>query len=479
MKIIQDRKKISISNNRILRRNTNTLEEKDLGGLSMKSLFIKLILILLIISYVNMQAENNIQNDFLTKIKTGVSSGKIAYKLTEPEEIKTLLGAPETETKRKSGGMLVLKLEYPDVSILFGKMRNDPAPFTLREVLFKGKKIDIGEGNKVVLRSNDDLRKIDKFWGFSNISLVRLALRDKIELINIMTFDTLTEWPSEERLPEGFNPAKLLKEGKNPGLGIRSLHAKGIDGSGVGIAIIDQPLLLGHEEYSSRLIRYDAIGLDGISPQMHGSPVASIAVGKNIGVAPGASLTYFAVPMWEPDSTPYIKAIRKIFELNKILPEKEKICVVSISKGMFSKYKHFDEWKEVLNQAEKLGILVVTCDQAILEYGILSLIPGEDPDKVQSYEPGKYISEDDLIRVPGGDKTIASHRGNNVYTYDRNGGMSWGTPYIAGLGALAYQVDPEIKPRNIIKYLIETVTNTQSGPVVNPIGFIEMVQAKK
>lgn len=445
----------------------------------MKNNLVKLIFDFFIILFLIIYAEGENKSDLLTKIKNGIDSGKIAYKLTEPEEIKTLLGSPKTETERKSGGSLVLEFEYPDMSILFGKMRNDPAPFTIRKVIFQGKKVDIGEGNKVVLRSSDDIRKIDKFWGFQNISLVRLDLRDKIELINSMTFDTLTEWPSEDKLPVGFNPAKLLKEGKTPGLGIRFLHEKGIDGSGIGIAIIDQPLLLGHEEYSSRIIRYDATGLDGISPQMHGSPIASIAVGKNIGIAPGASLTYFAVPMWESDNTPYVNALRKIFKLNKKLPDKEKIRVVSISTGMFPKFKNFDEWNEVLNQAEKLGILVVTCDQAILEYGILSLIPGEDPDSVQSYKPGKYVSEDDTIRVPGANKTVASHRGNDVYTYDRKGGMSWGAPYIAGLAVLAYQVDPEITPQNIVRYLIETAVNTKSGPVVNPKEFIKIVENKK
>lgn len=423
--------------------------------------------------------EGKNRSDLLKKIKNGIDSGRIAYKLTEPEQIKTLLGVPQKETERKSGGMLMLELEYPNMSIIFGKMRNDPAPFTIREVFFQSKEIDIGEGNKVVLRNNDDIRKIDKFQGFQNMSLFRLDLRDKIELINSMTFDTLTEWPSEDKLPEGFNPAKLLREAKNPGLGIRSLHEKGIDGSGVGIAIIDQPLLLGHEEYTSRLIRYDATGLDGFSSQMHGSPVVSIAVGKNIGVAPGASLTYFAVPMWKSDNTSYINALRNIFELNKNLPVKEKIRVVSISTGMFPQYPNFDEWKEVLNHAEKLGILVVTCDQAILEYGILSLIPGEDPDKIQSYKPGKYVSEDDLIRVPGANKTLASHRGNCVYMYDRKGGMSWGAPYIAGLAALAHQVDPEINPKDIIEYLIKTATKTEFGPIVNPKEFIKIVKNKK
>ena len=42
----------------------------------------------------------------------------------------------------------------------------------------------------------------------------------------------------------GFDPAKLLEEGKNPGLGIHELHEEGIDGENVGIAVFDQPLLL-------------------------------------------------------------------------------------------------------------------------------------------------------------------------------------------------------------------------------------------
>jgi serine protease AprX len=57
------------------------------------------------------------------------------------------------------------------------------------------------------------------------------------------------------------------------------------------------------------------------------------------------------------------------------------------------------------------------------------------------------------------------------------GGMSWGVPYIAGLAALAYQVDPDIKPEKIIQLLIETTVKTKAGPIVNPKGFIEKIQS--
>lgn len=416
--------------------------------------------------------------ELIERIKEEVKSGKIAYKLTTPEEMISLLGEPLKRQEGKDGGMQMMGFEYPDIQIAFWKMRNYTAPFTLRRIYYKEQQIDIGEGKKLVLRTNQDLRKLDRFWGLVDVSLVKLDLRDQMDFLKSMTFDTLTEWPADDKLPPGFRPAEFIDNAKNPGLGIRALHAKGIDGTGVGIAIIDQPLLLGHTEYTSNITRYDETGLGDMPPQMHGSPVTSIAVGKELGVAPGAPLTYFAVPTWDRDNKPYITALGKILELNKILPERERIRAVSISTGMFPHFPHYEEWKEIREKAENQGILIVTCEQAPFEYGILALKPGENPDKPGNYDKGHYCSEGDVMRVPGANKTVASHRGNDVYTFDRMGGMSWGAPYIAGLAALAYQVDPDIEPAEIIRLLIATTVQTDAGPIVNPAGFIGKVSSK-
>ena len=443
----------------------------------------RLIIILFILSLASLKNECAAQtmnsDEVLLKIEQGVKTGAIAYKLTEPNEIKALFGAPQEEKERSDGGLLIIELKYYDLVFIFWKFKDDPAPYTLQYIFDQRKdiSIDIRQNNKVTLRNNDDLNKIDRFSGFANISLVNLDLRDQVELLSTMNFDSNTEWPSAEKLPDGFNPGKLLEEGKNPGLGIRSLHERGIDGRGIGIAIIDQPLLLGHVEYTSRLARYDATGLVEMEPQMHGSPVASIAVGKTLGVAPKAILTYFADPSWQEDNTPYITTMKKIFELNKTLPAEEKIHVVSISAGMFPQYPKYDEWKTVLKQARDLGILVITCDQpSLFYYGGLKLIPGKDPDDPDNYVPGKYLSEKDVLRVPIGNKTIASHSGIDVYTFDREGGRSWAAPYLAGLAVLAYQVNPEIESQTVIDCLIGTATQTKAGPVVNPRGFIQRVE---
>jgi len=417
------------------------------------------------------------ESNQLTKLRQAVQAGEIRYRLTEPEEITSILGEPIKKVLKKDGGYDVLEISYPDVYISFAKYRRDKqAPFTIRYLTIQDKNIDIGQTQKLVLRNNNDLVKLDDFQGFQDISLVNLDLQEESQRISSLDFDSLTEWPPQDKLPPGFYPRELLKKGKNPGLGIRDLHEQGINGKGIGIAIIDQPLLLGHEEYTSRIIRYDATGLQRMSPQMHGSPVVSIAVGKEIGVAPGAVLTYFAVPMWEKSNLPYIRSFRRIFQLNEILPADEKIRSVSISTGIFSFNQGFDEYKQVLEEAENKGIFVVTCDPDSLDYGTLTLLENQDPDDPNNYIPGKYAGEHDILRIPTGNKTIASHRGTNVYTFERQGGMSWAAPYLAGLAALAFQVNPGIKPAQIKELLVKTASKTKAGSIVNPKAFIESVK---
>jgi len=96
-------------------------------------------------------------------------------------------------------------------------------------------------------------------------------------------------------MPADFDPSRPLELGKDPGLGVRRLHERGFDGRGIGIGIIDQPLLVDPVEYRDRLRLYEEIHSPAGAPaQMHGPAVASIAVGRTVGVAPGADLYYIA-----------------------------------------------------------------------------------------------------------------------------------------------------------------------------------------
>lgn len=114
------------------------------------------------------------------------------------------------------------------------------------------------------VQAYDDLRGI--MLERSGVSLVTADLRDRGEVLTRVTFDTRTAWPPKNRLPQGFDPRRILERGKNPGLGIRALHGQGITGTGVHVAIIDQPLLRNHQEFTDKVAGYTAIDCAGWRP---------------------------------------------------------------------------------------------------------------------------------------------------------------------------------------------------------------------
>jgi hypothetical protein len=402
-------------------------------------------------------------------LEAAVASGHLSYMMTEPEEVIALFGAPEKTEELKEGGGIVQLFHYPETMIAFGKSRDSQAPFALLAVEFKGRRLDIGQNRLITPRNQKDLAKLHPVAGFENVSLVKLDLSNESEFVDRMPFSSATEWPPAKQLPSGFDP----------GQGIRKLHQESVDGRGIAIAIIDQPLLREHVEYRDAVVRYEPIGVDGMPPQYHASGVASIAAGKNRGVAPGARLTFFAVPMWKRDNQHYIAALKNLLDLNRTAPEGDRIRAVSISDGMFRHNEHYEEWVSVLKEAEESGVFVVTCDEESWAVGTLRRVPEGDPDDPEAYRKGKYTQQHDVLRVPAGNMTRASHMGPEVYAFDREGGRSWTAPYIAGLAALACQVKPRVSPAEIKAALLTTATATSAGPVINPRGFLAEIQKQR
>ena len=416
-------------------------------------------------------------SDHVNALLEAVKSGKIKYGLTKPNEIKALLGEPLRDDNDVNGVMEWFVMRYPVIEVHFSKFRiYKDDPLTLRSIIIRGKKVNIGGDGLPALRNANDLKKIESLH---DISLKELDLTDQGDYLKNQAFDTTTLWPPSDKLPPGFDPQKLLEEGKNPGLGIRTLHEQGINGEGVGIAILDQPLLLGHEEYSSRLIRYDATRASRLKPQMHGSPIIGIAVGKTCGVAPGAFVFYYAAPT-TAEHQRQADFINEIIKYNETAGGLGRIRAISISASP-EEASNNSAWREAHEKAKDAGIFVVTCSEKFMDYGTLTLVEGKDPDKPESYQLGKYRRSGNVLLIPTGNKTIASYRGVNVYKYERQGGMSWAAPYIAGLAALAFQVNPDLQPQAVVEQLVKTATRTKAGPVVDPRRFIESIRqaAKK
>jgi len=315
-------------------------------------------------------------------------------------------------------------------------------------------------------------------------------------------FDTRTQWPAS--LPSPFDPAKIMELGVNPGLGVRSLHEQGITGRGVGVAIIDQALLVNHAEYADRLRYYEEVHCQDSFAQMHGPAVASILVGKTAGVAPEADLYYIAETHgtyrnggFDWDFTYLAQSIDRLLQANELLSAEGKIRVISISVGWDGGAPGKKAADAALERARQAGIFVVTTN-LVGTYGFrfhgLERAPLSDPDDVSSYGAvlgwgygGGGATLRDILCVPMSSRTTAAPNGQNDYVFYRSGGWSWCVPYLAGLYALACQVAPDVTPDEFWATALETGTPidlTAQEPgcravIVDPVKLIEALRGGK
>ena len=295
------------------------------------------------------------------------------------------------------------------------------------------------------------------------------------------TFDSKTQWPSSNKIPDGFDWQDMMEIGKDPGLGLRSLHNDGITGKGVGIAIIDQTLLVDHIEYRDQLQLYEEINvLPDSEAAMHGAAVTSIAVGKTVGAAPEADLYYIATGFCgaetfeDLDFACWAKAVRRIVEINENLPADRKIRVLSLSWGWNINSTGYEQISTAVKEAKGAGIFVISSSLGHtdeLYFQGLGRQPLDEPNRFESYRPGLWWEKEyfvdplnyyfgnppqPMLLVPMDSRTTASPTGIEDYAFYRIGGWSWSIPYLAGTYALAVQVDPDITPEQFWETALET-----------------------
>ncbi len=334
-----------------------------------------------------------------------------------------------------------------------------------------------------------------------------LDLTDRTDDLFFASFDSKTRWP--QKLPPEYDPEHIMELGKNPGLGVSSLHQRGITGKGIGIAIIDQGLLVDHIEYKDRVRLYEEIHCADEHSAMHGPAVASIAVGRTVGVAPDADLYYIAEThgvfrenKFDWDFTHLARSIDRILEIDRYLPEKKKIRVISISVGWNPKQKGYAQVTASVERAKKEGIFVVSsslssCYENRFFFNGLNRDPLSDPESPRSYGPGLFWANRlfqtpmttktprERLLVPMDSRCTASPTGVTDYVFYRQGGWSWSIPYIAGLYALACQVRPLITPQEFWETALATGKTVEIqrndriytlGSIVNPVRLIEALE---
>ena len=392
-------------------------------------------------------------------------------------------------------------------------------------------KIEHSQEQRMPISRFEDLRNKD----LSDQNLSKIP----IEVLQTADFDTETIWPEKDKLPNGFNPKKLLEKSKNPGLGIKKLHEQGITGQGVVVAIIDLKLDINHPEYKDSISdyqEYDEAKNEPIS--MHGPAVTSLLVGKDCGVAPGAKLVYKAVPSGRCFYS-RSKALNDIIENNKHIPQNEQVRIVSCSIGYMidNPEPGLDKWIKTIQKAQEAGIFVIDVGGDKIDIDFTGGGSPENKDDFESYRPGlayndekedinklildkliaegnidkilewiKETSKDALLNISDSDlrKKIETHLAElknkmateiivpsdyrtmasswskkGQYMYNGKGGMSWSVPYLAGLFALALQINPNLQKEEIAEIIKKSaVVNNKGLKIVNPEGIIELVKEK-
>ena len=278
-------------------------------------------------------------------------------------------------------------------------------------------------------------------------------------------------WPEPDKLPIGINPKQILQDSKQSPE-ISKLHAIGLTGKGINIAIIDQRLNLTHPEYAKRIKEYKVFGpWDKKGIDYHGSLVAGISVGKTTGAAPDANLYYFATPTSEQTekgtrvlSRKYVlDALKQIIEFNKTHSEKDKIRFLSCSWGTKNDL-YTAECNELFKECEQNGIKIIGG-----AYKHMKTYPFD----------ARYPNNTDFIGIPTDGKTTSFWQGG--YKYTRQGGSSSTFPYLAGVFACACQDNQIFFTRQNWQEELTTILHDTAiesehgGKMINPIGIRERV----
>ena len=338
---------------------------------------------------------------------------------------------------------------------------------------------------------HQDVKQMSLVVNSQDISDWDLTAYSANELKTGCYFDSRTIFPPADKMPEGFNPEKLMEINKNPGLSIQLLHQEHINGSGVNMAIVSRPLLTTHQEYAKNIIFYEEtpfVVQEAEEAQPEGVTAASLAVGQTVGIAPKANLFFFAhdrgdfrkEQKW--DLRPMARSLERIYELNKQLPYK--IDVVAVTDILIEDAIGRQEVKDAVNKLENSGVAVFMQDDNF--FIINRTDPMNSPDELSSFDAPIYWNEraTRTIAFPGTFQTVASARGENVYEYLHGNLFEHVVIYAAGIYALAKQVDPTLNKERFVRTAFETASKINSThnnkeysfSLVNPLALIQHLE---
>ena len=299
---------------------------------------------------------------------------------------------------------------------------------------------DVGEIPKIItsdwlMEKYNDENSCFKFWYFTYSDL-RGHIFDKnipYELKRRIDFSTKT-------LMDDNDYFKLTKEMFKPDDSIVKLQEEGYNGEGISVAVIDYGFEVIHNEIKDELVSY--IKMHDTKPHYHGTVVASLLCGKNIGVVPMAKLYFYKIvdclELTEKDFiNDVIKSLEDIYNKNN---QGCNIKVVNISSPYHRKDDRFAEIKEKLaNQ----GCYVIDSVDFWKYYTPINIDHNTNEYYYGLWQNAKLDDYKKMIAIPTSG-VIPLHETENDYKYEGDVNVSWSIPVLSGLFSMALQIKPDI-----------------------------------
>ena len=161
------------------------------------------------------------------------------------------------------------------------------------------------------------------------------------------------------------------------------------------------------------------------------------------------------------------------------------VYVSVIPSGIWSEYKNMDAWDAAYKRATEAGILVLDCtyERGITLTCSYDLHDPDNPKKcIPSWGLGPINPPRMRINIPTS-RTTATEGESYGFSYQFTGigGLSWTVPYLAGVLAMGWQVNPHLTGEQLLDLIYASayeVNYKTEGTVmiINPRGFIDLVK---
>jgi hypothetical protein len=293
-------------------------------------------------------------------------------------------------------------------------------------------------------------------------------------------------WPAPDKMPNGFNPTKILEQAKQP------VYRPLATGKGINIAVMDNPLDVNNPEYADNIKFFQGpLSNQNVAPHKHSGMVMGHLVGKSTGMAPDANVYYFTKITYQDRKKrhkEYANVLRSIIEFNNEQKPENKIHILSCSWGGRKKFS--PEIADLLNQLEQDGVKIILCDSDYVEEATLSgrdFMPCNSPN-MTNIQPNVQKEVQELLHMANISKVIGIPTNmrttpleSNGWQYRISGGESSSAPYIAGVYACALEGNQLFMTRpnwqqELNDILKSTATQTEQGNyIINPSGICTKV----